>query len=75
MTDAELVVALEHVETALEERRDEAHGERRQLLLSACEAVAMARRLFTAGPGDPDPCTLETDSRPRPFRPRGRSES
>lgn len=42
MTDQELHDALEQVEAALEECWDEAKGERRQFLLSACEAVAMA---------------------------------
>ncbi len=47
---AELVAMLAQVEAALEERWDKAEGERRQSLLQACEAVATARRLFTAGP-------------------------
>jgi hypothetical protein len=70
MTDAELVAMLEKSETALEERWDDAKGERRQLLLAACEGVGMAQRLFTAGPDDPDPRMLEAEPRVRPNRRR-----
>ena len=65
MTDAALLADLERVELEIETRWDEAKGERRRFLLSACEAVALARRLVAAEPGDPDPRTVEPDSRPR----------